>query len=76
MDYEEIHEWLDHLDEAMVELAAATQKFVDVGHFADVGWIVYELERSSARIASSTSSGAHIQELWRDGFAKGCENAR
>jgi hypothetical protein len=41
MDYEEIHEWLDHLDEAMVELAAATQKFVDV---ANVGWIVFELD--------------------------------
>jgi hypothetical protein len=44
MDYEEIHEWLDHLDDAMAELAAATEKHVDVGHFAHVGWIVYELD--------------------------------
>jgi hypothetical protein len=43
-DYEEIHEWLDYLDEAMVELAETKQKLVDVGHFANVGWIVYELD--------------------------------
>lgn len=47
MDYEQIHEWLDQLDDTQSELAATTSRAVDVGDFHYIGSILNDLYDAS-----------------------------